>query len=330
MNFNLPSTAASAFDLTDMETMAPLDFSSLRIPTREENQAMLDLISCDRTEEEWKEYLSQLSRFSFLWASDWPQPLAMEHPVWGSISLAEPERLALVKGYGNLVTVLRETRPLSFCTPIILTPPEEDAIPYQLVLSPAAALAYFGHRELLERFLPPDDPDELRAPIASMLLSPAFGGEDLLRFRRRIGALGIGPGATAAAGLLGSLCLAFPLLWIALGALTGDFPASLLPALLGAALGAGLAGACTGPGGNGTLPIFLLVLLFALCAGCLLPPAMLPGWLRALGALSPLTHLRALAAAPLGYSSPSPLPLLGMILLLWAITFLRRRKEAAV
>ena len=166
--------------------------------------------------------------------------------------------------------------------------------------------------------------------LLTPLLSPAFGGEDLLRFRRRIGALGIGPGATAAAGLLGSLCLAFPLLWIALGALTGDFPASLLPALLGAALGAGLAGACTGPAGNGTLPIFLLVLLFALCAGCLLPPAMLPGWLRALGALSPLTHLRALAAAPLGYSSPSPLPLLGMILLLWAITFLRRRKEAAI
>ena len=43
-----------------------------------------------------------------------------------------------------------------------------------------------------------------------------------------------------------------------------------------------------------------------------------------------VTHLRALAAAPLGYSSPSPLPLLGMILLLWAITFLRRRKEAAI
>ena len=103
-----------------------------------------------------------------------------------------------------------------------------------------------------------------------------------------------------------------------------------MSALFGAALGAGLAGACTGPGGNGTLPIFLLVLLFALCAGCLLPPAMLPGWLRALGALSPLTHLRALAATPLGYSSPSPLLLLGMILLLWAITFLRRRTEAAI
>ena len=176
MNFNLPSTAASAFDLTDMETMAPLDFSSLRIPTREENQAMLDLISCDRTKEEWKTYLHQLTQFSFLWTSDWPQPLAMEHPVWGSISLAEPARLALVKGYGNLAAVLAETRPFAFCTPIILTPPEEDAIPYQLVLSPAAALAYFGRRELLERFLAPDDPDELRAPIASMLLSPAFGG----------------------------------------------------------------------------------------------------------------------------------------------------------
>ena len=176
MNCDPTPMEAPALELARMETAVPFDFSSSGIPTREENQAMLNLISCDRTKEEWKEYLSQLSRFSFLWTSDWPQPLAMEHPVWGSISLAEPERLALVKGYGNLATVLRETRPLSFCTPIILTPPEEDAIPYQLVLSPAAALAYFGHRELLEHFLAPDDPDELRAPIASMLLSPAFGG----------------------------------------------------------------------------------------------------------------------------------------------------------
>ena len=164
----------------------------------------------------------------------------------------------------------------------------------------------------------------------SPLLSPAFGGADLLRFRRRAGALGIGPGLTAAAGLLGASAITFPLLWAALSAVTGELLPCLLPALLGAALAAGLAGACTWRGGDGTLPIFLAVFLFALTAGCLLPPAMLPGWLRALGSFSPLSHLRALAAAALGYAAPSPLPLAGMVLLLWGITFLRRRKEAAV
>lgn len=78
---------------------------------------------------------------------------------------------------------------------------------------------------------------------------------------------------------------------------------SALCALFFAAYAALCGLAANGAAGCGTLS-FLLNAAFLLLSGGVIPPALQPGALRRLGGVSPITWLRALSAAPLGYDTP--------------------------
>lgn len=177
--------------------------------------------------------------------------------------------------------------------------------------------------------------------LSAPLFCPLFRGGDLDAFLRRSRAAGVPiplPGALALALTWGVYTLLF---WGAGGAmihlLGGSFWAAALPAACCGLAAAGLAGVCAviSPGQTGACLICLgLTGGAALAAGCLLPPALLPAPVRALGAWSPVGWMRQALAAPLGYpSSPLwPLWLAGLGLCLAALGgyFLRRRRPGAL
>ena len=177
--------------------------------------------------------------------------------------------------------------------------------------------------------------------LSAPLFYPLFGGGDLERFLRRTRAAGIHPALPGAVALVLAFLGYLLLFWGAGGglirALGGGFLAAALPAVCCALLGAGLAGVCAAlaPSQTGACLLCLgLTGAGALSAGCLLPPALLPAPLRALGEWSPVGWMRQALAVPLGYAPVSlwPLCLTGLALCLAAVSIysLRRRSGGPV
>ena len=142
------------------------------------------------------------------------------------------------------------------------------------------------------------------ALAAAPLFVPLYSGS-WLRFQRRLRAAGRGyaPGCLSAAAVSGLalLLLLAPAMLLA----GGENAAAVLAAAAGMSLFCALFGAlcCLAAGsaaGCGTLA-FLIALASLILAGGVLPPALLPGALRRLSWLSPVTWLMALAAWPMGY-----------------------------
>lgn len=138
---------------------------------------------------------------------------------------------------------------------------------------------------------------------AAPLFVPIYSG-NWLRFQRRLR----GVGRSAAAGYAGGVCAGIPALLLLI------FPSLLLTGegnpvlLLGAALGMALFGSVFGSlcclaaenaAGCGLIAFCVSLLSLAL-AGGIVPPVLLPGPVRRLSWLSPVTWLRRLAAWPMG------------------------------
>lgn len=172
--------------------------------------------------------------------------------------------------------------------------------------------------------------------LSAPIFYPLFRGGDLEPFLRRARAAGVSPTLPGAVALGLAAAVYILLFWAAGGALIwalgGSFWAAALPAVCCGLLGAGLAGVCAtlAPHQAGSCLLCLgLTGAAALVAGCLLPPALLPPAVRALGAWSPVGWMRQALAAPLGYA-PAPLwPLclagLSLCLLALGASTLRRR-----
>ena len=142
------------------------------------------------------------------------------------------------------------------------------------------------------------------ALAAAPVFVPLYSG-DWLAFQRRLRAAGRGVWAgwlsALAAGAAALLLLLVPAL-LAVG--EGSVPAAVWVALLISLFASLFVSVCCLAAGNaagcGLLAFALCVLSLAL-AGGIVPPVLLPGPVRALVGLSPVTWLRQLAAGPMGY-----------------------------
>ena len=154
------------------------------------------------------------------------------------------------------------------------------------------------------------------ALAAAPLFVPLYSGS-WLRFQRRLRAAGRGyaPGCLSAAAVSGLALLL--LLALAMLLAGGENAAAVLAAAAGMSLFCALFGAlcCLAAGsaaGCGMLA-FLISLASLILAGGVLPPVLLPGPLRQLSGLSPVSWLMDLAAWPLGYDpAPASLAALGI------------------
>lgn len=169
---------------------------------------------------------------------------------------------------------------------------------------------------------------------AAALFVPVYSG-GWLRFQRRLRGAGRGISAGCFSGIAACTWVLFLLLAPGL-VLTGR---GSIPALLGAALGMAvfcaifcalcclLSGSAAGCGALS----FLIALLSLFLAGGVIPPVLLPGTVRKLSALSPVTWLIRLAALPMGYGMPRSawlgLTLSGTGMLVLCLVLYRRRVE---
>ena len=185
----------------------PVDFSPVWYscpPEEEECRWLYDFIQTEHSEDEWQTYLDRLSQCSTFYMNDWAVPLRIHHPQCGDVDLLDPEDLALVKGYPNLVRLLLRTRPNSFLTRQSFSYGNEDSP--SLTLSPACVAALFSQREVLELMLEPDDPDEVNSPWISYLSPSHFFGENLLLTPYACALLGNSEGCAAYLKSLGAAC----------------------------------------------------------------------------------------------------------------------------
>lgn len=172
---------------------------------------------------------------------------------------------------------------------------------------------------------------------AASLFLPLYSGS-WMGFQRRLRAAGRGPLAGYLSGVTAGAAALFLLLAPALLLLGEGSPLPLLGAALGMAvfcsifcalccLAWGSAAGCGGLSFAGALASLAL-------AGGIVPPVLMPGALRRLTGLSPVTWLARLAAGPMGYETPPSawiglgLTAIGMALL--SLGLYRRRMDQEV
>lgn len=170
---------------------------------------------------------------------------------------------------------------------------------------------------------------------AAPLFVPVYGG-DWLRPQRRLRAAGRGTAAGYFAGIAASAAVLLLLLLPALALAGGGISLSLIGAALGMALFCSIfCSVCClisqSAAGCGVAAFTISLVSLAL-AGGVVPPVLLPGPMRKLSWLSPVTWLQRLAAGTMGYPIPpsawagSALTGVGMAAL--ALILYRRRVDS--
>jgi len=138
---------------------------------------------------------------------------------------------------------------------------------------------------------------------AAAVFVPVYSG-DWLRFQRRLRSVGRGAAWGYFSGMAAGMAVLLPLLYPAL-LLTGGNPLPLLGSAAGMALFCSLfCSVCCLAAENAAgcgLTAFTVSLLSLVLAGGIVPLVLLPGTVRRLSWLSPVTWLRQLAAWPMGY-----------------------------
>ena len=172
---------------------------------------------------------------------------------------------------------------------------------------------------------------------AAPLFLPLYSGR-WLGFQRRLRAAGRGPLAGCLSGVTAGAAALFLLLAPALLLLGEGPPLPLLGAALGMAVFCSIFcalcclawGSAAGCGGLS----FAVSLASLALAGGVVPPVLLPGALRRLTGLSPVTWLARLAAGPMGYETPLSvwiaLGLTGIGMALLSLRLYRRRMDREV
>lgn len=155
------------------------------------------------------------------------------------------------------------------------------------------------------------------ALAAAPLFVPVYGG-DWLRPQRRLRAAGRGTAAGYCGGVLAGTALLLPLLLPALALAGGGISLPLTGAALGMALYCALfcslcCLASRSAAGCGAAAFTISLSCLAL-AGGIIPPVLLPGPMRKLSGLSPVTWLMELAAASMGVCQVSPSARAGLVL----------------
>ena len=172
---------------------------------------------------------------------------------------------------------------------------------------------------------------------AAPLFLPLYSGS-WMGFQRRLRAAGRGPLAGCLSGVTAGAAALFLLLAPALLLLGEGPPLPLLGAALGMAVFCSIFcalcclawGSAAGCGGLS----FAVSLASLALAGGVVPPVLLPGALRRLTGLSPVTWLARLAAGPMGYETPLSvwiaLGLTGIGMALLSLRLYRRRMDREV
>jgi len=172
---------------------------------------------------------------------------------------------------------------------------------------------------------------------AAPLFLPLYSGS-WMGFQRRLRAVGRGPLAGCLSGVTAGAAALFLLLAPALLLLGEGPPLPLLGAALGMAVFCSIFcalcclawGSAAGCGGLS----FAVSLASLALAGGVVPPVLLPGALRRLTGLSPVTWLARLAAGPMGYETPLSvwiaLGLTGIGMALLSLRLYRRRMDREV
>ena len=172
---------------------------------------------------------------------------------------------------------------------------------------------------------------------AAPLFLPLYSGS-WMGFQRRLRAAGRGPLAGCLSGVTAGAAALFLLLAPALLLLGEGPPLPLLVAALGMAVFCSIFcalcclawGSAAGCGGLS----FAVSLASLALAGGVVPPVLLPGALRRLTGLSPVTWLARLAAGPMGYETPLSvwiaLGLTGIGMTLLSLRLYRRRMDREV
>ncbi len=152
---------------------------------------------------------------------------------------------------------------------------------------------------------------------AAPLFVPIYGG-DWLRPQRRLRAAGRGTAFGYWSGVLAGAVFLLPLLLPALALAGGGAPLSLTASALGMALYCSLfcsvcCLASRSAAGCGAAA-FTISLAWLALAGGIVPPVLLPGPMRKLSWLSPVTWLMELAACPMGVCQVSASAWAGLVL----------------
>lgn len=170
---------------------------------------------------------------------------------------------------------------------------------------------------------------------AAPLFVPVYSG-DWVRPQRRLRAAGRSVLAGYLGGVAAGTVFLLPLLLPALALVGGRFSLPLAGAALGMALFCSIfSSLCClvsrSAAGCGLLAFTVSLAALAL-AGGIVPPVLLPGPVRKLSWLSPITWLSRLAAGPMGYapspSAPICLAASGAVLAVLALALYRRRADS--
>lgn len=139
--------------------------------------------------------------------------------------------------------------------------------------------------------------------LCSALVYPAFGGEGLMGWYRRLRSGGVSAKAGATGSILASGAVLLPLILLPLLARGGDIFPSVLSAVAVALFSAAFCGLCcvlTPSAGSGALLSFLTATGMLILSGGVLPPVLLPVGLRRLTDWIPLSWARSLLSVSFG------------------------------